>query len=67
MSLEPRNIVFTTVDDGVTLTQNPQGKWVESVPLPFQGRRKICSCGKKFWTMDGYHGHYAYAHILGMS
>lgn len=28
--------------------------------------KKRCDCGKRFWTMDGYRGHYAYAHILGM-
>jgi hypothetical protein len=45
--------------------QNRRGEWVPSIPLPFQGFRKVCSCGAKFWTMKGYQGHYAYEHVLG--
>jgi hypothetical protein len=44
--------------------QNSRGEWVPSIPLPFYGLRKGCSCGRKFWTMDGYQGHYALCHIL---
>jgi hypothetical protein len=46
--------------------QNRRGEWVPSIPLPFQGTRKVCRCGAKFWTMPGYQGHYALEHILGM-
>ena len=46
------------------LEQNKEGKWVPSIPLPFYSFRKICKCGKKFWTKDGYRGHYALKHIL---
>lgn len=53
---------------GGPMAENRRGQWVQSVPLPFYGRvRKTCMhCGRKFWTEDGYRGHYAYAHILGM-
>lgn len=44
--------------------KNKRGEWVPAVPLPFYGFRKICSCGAKFWTEEGYNGHYAYQHIL---
>jgi hypothetical protein len=48
-------------------TQNKRGEWVPAVPGPYLGVRKKCwACGEKFWTLDGYQGHYAYAHILGM-
>ncbi len=47
-----------------TQTQNKRGQWVPAIPLPFYGLRKHCHCGRKFWTMDGYRGHYALAHIL---
>ena len=40
------------------------GKWVPAVPEPLYGLRKSCQCGEKFWTMPGYRGHYALAHIL---
>ena len=45
-------------------TQNKSGQWVPSVPLPLFGFRKRCHCGRKFWTMPGYRGHYTLAHIL---
>ncbi len=46
---------------------NARGQWVPAVPLPLFGPlRKVCDCGARFWTLAGYHGHYAYAHILGM-
>lgn len=44
----------------------PSWLWVPAVPLPRFGIRKTCDCGRAFWTMDGYRGHYAYVHILGM-
>jgi hypothetical protein len=47
-----------------TRTQNKRGEWWPSIPLPFYGLRKRCYCGRKFWTMEGYRGHYAVAHIL---
>lgn len=47
-----------------TQTQNAAGEWVPSIPLPLFGLRKRCGCGRKFWTLAGYNGHYALAHIL---
>ena len=46
------------------MAQNRDGEWVPSIPLPFYGLRKGCNCGQKFWTVKGYEGHYALAHIL---
>ena len=46
-------------------TTNTRGEWVPAIPQPLLGLRKRCSCGRRFWTLDGYRGHYAYAHILG--
>lgn len=43
---------------------NDRGEWVPAIPLPLYGLRKHCRCGRKFWTTDGYRGHYALAHIL---
>ena len=40
--------------------------WVPSIPLPlfiFPHRHR-CDCGRAFWTLNGYRGHYALAHIL---
>lgn len=45
-------------------TQNNAGEWVPSIPLPLYGVRNRCSCGRRFWTVRGYRGHYALAHIL---
>jgi hypothetical protein len=47
-------------------TQNLRGEWVPAIPLPYLGLRKRCECDRVFWTMAGYQGHYAYAHILAM-
>lgn len=47
-----------------TTARNARGQWVPSIPLPFYGLRKRCECGRKFWTEEGYRGHYALAHIL---
>jgi hypothetical protein len=33
--------------------------------MPLLGPRNKClACGEKFWTLDGYKGHYALKHIL---
>lgn len=48
-------------------TRNREGKWVQSIPLPFYGIRKKCpepGCGEYYFTMKGYRNHYAYKHIL---
>jgi hypothetical protein len=47
-------------------TLNDRGEWVPGIPLPFYGLRKRCECGRKFWTAEGYRGHYALAHTLGL-
>ena len=47
-------------------TQNKAGEWVPSIPLPFYGLRKRCKCGRKFWTTQGYRGHFALWHILNL-
>lgn len=51
--------------------QNKRGEWVPSIPIPLYVPplmlRKRCSCGRGFWTMDGYRGHYALAHILALA
>ena len=47
-----------------TTTQNKAGQWVPAIPLPFYGLRKRCGCGRRFWTEEGYRGHYALVHIL---
>lgn len=44
--------------------QNKRGEWVPSIPLPFYGLRKQCSCGKKFWRESRYYEHYAFWHIV---
>lgn len=48
--------------------QNSRGQWVPAIPLPYFAafHRRRCECGQSFWTTRGYHGHYAYAHVLGM-
>ena len=49
-----------------TQAQNAAGEWVPALPLPlfiFPHRHR-CSCGRWFWTMGGYRGHYAVHHIL---
>jgi hypothetical protein len=49
-----------------TSSQNRRGEWVPAIPLPFYGLRKTCACGRKFWTSEGYEGHYAVTHILAL-
>jgi hypothetical protein len=47
------------------MTQNARGEWVPAIPLPYLGLRRRCgACDRRFWTMDGYRGHYALEHIL---
>jgi hypothetical protein len=60
-----RPVMGAETSSGVA-TQNYHGEWVPAIPGPFFGVRKVCRCGRKFWTMEGYEGHYAYAHVLGM-
>ncbi len=59
-----REAWLASPDDGGAFAQNSRGQWVPSIPLPFYGLRKGCQCGRKFWTADGYQGHYALCHIL---
>lgn len=49
-----------------TATQNKYGEWVPAIEEPYYGRKKECRCGASFWTYDGYRGHYALVHILGL-
>lgn len=44
--------------------ENKRGECVPGIPHPLYGLRKQCTCGEKFWTLKGYHGHYAYEHAL---
>ncbi len=48
--------------------QNNRGEWVPAIPLPLLGPgfRKGCSCGRRYWTIDGYRGHYALVHVLAL-
>jgi hypothetical protein len=49
---------------GSVTTPSRDGQWVPAIPLPLYGLRKRCQCGRKFWTADGYRGHYALSHVL---
>jgi hypothetical protein len=51
-------------EQGVTMTQNLHGNWVQAIPLPLYGLRKQCVCKRRFWTTEGYRGHYALCHVL---
>lgn len=45
--------------------KNKRGQWVPPVPEPYYRLiKRECACGRKFWTDEGYQGHYAYKHIL---
>lgn len=46
------------------MTENRRGEWVPAIPLPLYGLRKQCFCKRRFWTIEGYRGHYALSHIL---
>ena len=51
------------------LVKNKRGEWVPAIPEPYYLLfRKECYpvCGKKFWTKEGYEGHFALKHILGL-
>lgn len=53
--------------DTQTSAQNKYGEWVPAIPWPYMRRfRYICPCGTGFWTMEGFRGHYALKHILGL-
>ena len=44
--------------------ENSRGQYVPAIPEPFFGIKKRCECGKTFWTIAAYRGHYALVHIL---
>jgi hypothetical protein len=51
-----------------TMARNLRGEWVPAIPLPlYVLLRKRCRCGRKFWTMEGYQGHYALCHVLALA
>jgi hypothetical protein len=49
-----------------TQAQNSRGDWVPAIPLPLftWPHRHRCECGRSFWTMGGYRGHYALVHVM---
>ncbi len=58
--------MYMTTDKGIELlprsnaaTQNKRGEWVPAIPEPYYGIRKMCECGKKFFTLKRYREHYA--------
>lgn len=57
--------LYADTDSGTTVALNCRGEWVPAIPLPYlRLGRKVCSCRRGFWTLTGYRGHYALAHIL---
>lgn len=46
--------------------QNRRGEWVAAIPLPiFRLWLKECpECRERFYTTEGYRGHYALRHVL---
>lgn len=52
----------------LTLTENADGQWVPSIPLPtlLPFGRTRCHCGRRFRNRETYQGHYALAHVLRM-
>lgn len=50
----------------ITVVKNRRGEWVPAIPLPiYRLWMKQCpNCGERFYTTDGYRGHYAIKHIL---
>jgi hypothetical protein len=54
--------------DGNTCVQNRRGEWIPAIPLPYYLPlvRYRCGCGRVFWTLRGYQGHYALDHILAL-
>jgi hypothetical protein len=65
---KPLNTSRATPEDSGVSRQNKRGEWVPDIPLPLfvWPRRHRCGCGRSFWTMGGYQGHYAFEHILGL-
>lgn len=55
---------MNTEDDFNEWAEVAPGRWAPAIPLPLMGVRKRCYCGRRFWSMPGYRGHYALAHIL---
>lgn len=53
------------------LTQNKVGAWVPAIPEPFWSgwglRRARCACGRAFWSLEAYRGHYALKHIVDVA
>lgn len=60
-----RDQVPRDYDTGIQ-SENKYGEYVPSIPFPYYGLKKHCDCGRKFWTEEGYAGHYALEHILGV-
>lgn len=58
---------MTMSDDFNTWAEVAPGVWAPDIPLPLLSFRKHCYCGRRFWTMPGYRGHYALVHILERS
>lgn len=40
------------------------GQWQPCIPAPVKKLKKICVCGKKFWTVKKYRDHYFVQHIV---
>ena len=55
--------------DGNTCAANRRGEWIPAIPLPFPGYfgEYRCDCGRVFWRLASYQGHYALEHILALS
>jgi hypothetical protein len=53
------------IGENLPTMRNSRGEWVPAIQEPYYGIvMKTCSCGRRFFTIDGYKGHYAYKHIL---
>lgn len=72
---EATKIHISLIKNAVSLTEekaqvgclNKKGNWVPAIYEPYYHLiRKECECGKKFFTREGYEGHYALKHILEM-
>ena len=58
----------TFVHDDTIWSQNSDGTWSESIPLPYQGLRKGCwFCGVKFFRLGSYQDHYRSNHTDGLA
>jgi hypothetical protein len=62
----PERPRLTGLYDSTDQTTNDRGQWVPAIPFPLfvWPHRHRCECGRWFWTMGGYRGHYALTHIL---